>query len=181
MNTFHGTKNEGIQLVTILHPRRISVNSNIQGYSFENFPTPLEFGDVRMYSNNNLNFFVIWRTLTLEASIKKIVTRSLGGRGGVNRIPPPSTFDTFHRIGLKFGTYIKLHLYFQLSKTTWCLDGFHGNNSQLNDVTDGRHLGFSNFQILYKFSRLNLRFTKKQRLAVEIHEIGGIHWEVVSI
>ena len=71
--------------------------------------------------------------------------------------------------------------YFQLSETTWCLTGFHGNNSQMNDVTGGRHLGFSNFQILFKFSLLYLRLTGKQHLAVEIHEIGRIHCEVVSI
>ena len=71
---------------------------------------------------------------------EKIVTRSLEGRGGgVNRIPP-STFDTIHPIDMKFGTYNKLYLYFQLSETTWCLIGFHGNNSQINDVTGGHHL-----------------------------------------
>ena len=98
-----------------------------------------------------------------------------------NRTPPPSTFNTIHPIDLKFGTYNKLHFYFQLSETTWCLIGFHGNNSQTNDVTGGRHLGFSNFQILFKFYLLYLRLTEKQYLAVEIHEIGRIHCEVVSI
>ena len=86
---------------------------------------------------------------------EKIVRRSLereGGGGGVNRTPPLSTFDTIYPIELKFGTYNKLHLYFQLSETTWCLIGFHGNNSQINDVTGGRHLGFLHFQILFKFS-----------------------------
>ena len=94
---------------------------------------------------------------------------------------PPSTFDTIHPIDLKFWSYSKLHLYFQLSETTWCLIGFHGNNSQINDVTVGRHLGFSNFQILFKFSLLYLRLTGKQHLAVEIHEIGRINCEVVSV
>ena len=112
---------------------------------------------------------------------EKIVTRSLEGGGGVNRTPPPSTFDTIHPIDLKFGTYSKLHLYFQLSETTWCLISFHGNNSQINDVTIGGLLGFSNFQILFKFSHLYLRLTGKQHLAVEIHEIGRIHFEVVCI
>ena len=88
---------------------------------------------------------------------------------------------TIHPIDLKFGTYNKLHLYFQLSETTWCLIGFHGNNSQINDVTGGRHLGFSNFQILFKFSFFYLRLTGKHNLAVEIHEIGRNHREVVSI
>ena len=115
--------------------------------------------------------------------LEKIVTRSLEG-GGVNSgysNPPPSTFNTIRPIDLKFGAYNKLHLYFQLSETTWCLIGFHGNNSQINDVTDGRRLGFSNFQILFKFSLLYLRLTAKQYLAVEVHEIGRIHCEVVSI
>ena len=62
-----------------------------------------------------------------------------------------------------------------------CLIGFHGNNSQINDVTGGRHLEFSNFQILFKFLLLYLRLTGKQHLAVEIHEIGRIYCEVVSI
>ena len=99
---------------------------------------------------------------------------------GVNR-SPPSTFDTIHPIDLKFGTYNKLHLYFQLSVTTRCLIGFHGNNSQINDVTGGRHLEFLNLQILFKILLLYLRLTGKQHLAVEIHEIGRINCEVVSI
>ena len=112
--------------------------------------------------------------------LEKIVTRSLWG-GGVNRTPPPSTFDTIHPIDLKFGTYSKPHLYFQLSETKWCLIGFHGNNSQINDVPGGRRLGFSNFQILFKFSLLYLRLMGKLHLAVEIHEIGQINCDVVSI
>ena len=101
---------------------------------------------------------------------KNVVTRSLEGG-----------FDTIHAIDLKFSTYNKLHLYFQLSETTWCLISFHDNNSQINDVTSAHHLGFSNFQILFKFSLLYLRLIGKQHLAVEIHEIGRIHCEVVSI
>ena len=112
---------------------------------------------------------------------EKIVTRSLEGGGSQSDPPPPSTFGTIHPIDLKFGTYNTLHLYFQLSEIRCCLIGFHGNNSQINDVTSGRHLGFSNFQILIKFSLLYLRLTGKQHLVVEIHEIGKIHCEVVSI
>ena len=63
----------------------------------------------------------------------------------------------------------------------WCLIGFYGNNSQINDVTGGRHLGLSNFQILFKFPLLYLRLTGKQHLAIKIHEIGRIHCEVVSV
>ena len=110
--------------------------------------------------------------------LEKIVTRSL--EGGEGNSDPPSTFDTIHPIDLKFGIYNKIHLYFQLSETTWCLIGLHGNNSQINDVTVGRHLGFSNVQILFKFSLFYLRLTGKQHLAIEIHEMGRIHCEVVS-
>ena len=104
--------------------------------------------------------------LNPRSLVEKIVTGSL---------------NSIHPNDLEFGTHSKLNLYFQLSKTTWCLIGFHGNNSQINDVTGGRHLGFSNFQILFKFSLLYLRLTGKQYSAVEIHEIGRIHCKVVSI
>ena len=110
--------------------------------------------------------------------LEKIVTRSL--EGGQSDPPLLSTFATIHPIDLKFGTYNKLQFYFQLSETTWCRIGFHGNNSQINDVTGGRRLGFSNFQILFKFSLLYLRLTGKQHLAVKIHEIGRIYCEVSS-
>ena len=75
---------------------------------------------------------------------------------------------------MKFGTLNKLHLYFQLSETTCCLICFHGNNSQINDITGGRQLGFLNFQILFKFSLLFLKLTGKQHLAVKIHEMATI-------
>ena len=130
-----------------------------------------------LYYSTKFHFIIINPRSLLE----KIVTRSLEGGGGQSDPPPPSTFDTTHPIDLKFGTHNKLHLYFQLSETTWCLNGFHGNNSQINDVTGGRHLGLSNFQILFKFSLLCLKLTGKQHLAVEIQEIGRIHCEVVSI
>ena len=113
--------------------------------------------------------------------LEKIVTRNLEGGGGGGQSDPPSTFDTIHPIDLKFGTHNKIHLYFQLSETTWCLIGFHGNNNQINDVTGGRRLGFSNFQILFKFSFLYLRLTGKQHLTVEFHEISRINYKVVSI
>ena len=77
--------------------------------------------------------------------------------------------------------YNKLHLYFKLSETMWCLIGFHDNNSQINDVTRGHHLGFLNFQILFKFEFLYFKMTGKQYLAIEIHKKVRIHCEVVSI
>ena len=46
---------------------------------------------------------------------------------------------------MKFGTCNKLHFYFQLSETTWCLIDFHDNDSQINDVTGGRRLEFLTF------------------------------------
>ena len=122
---------------------------------------------------------VVRTSFNPRSLLEKIVTRSL--EGGQSDPPSPSTFDTIHPIDLKFGTYSKLHFYFQLSETTWCLIGLHGNNSQINDVTVDRHLGFSNFQILFKFSLFYLRLTGKQHLAVEIHKMGRIHCEVVSI
>ena len=76
---------------------------------------------------------------------ERTVTRSLDGRSiGHSPPPPPSTFDTIHPIDITLDTYNKIHLYLQISGT-WCLIGFHGNNSQVNDVTGGRHLGFFNF------------------------------------
>ena len=78
-------------------------------------------------------------------------------------------------------TNSKLHWYFQLNKTMLCLISFHGNDSQINDVTNGRHLGFLNFQILFKFEFLCFKMTRKEHLAIEIHKIVRIHCEVVSI
>ena len=75
---------------------------------------------------------------------EKIVTRTLEGWGGGSN-GPPFIFDTIHPIDMEFSTYNMLHLHFQLSETTLCLIGFHGNSSQINDVTGGRHLGFLNF------------------------------------
>ena len=95
--------------------------------------------------------------LNHRALEEKIVTRRLE-RGSIGPPPPPpSTFDTIHPIDMKFGTYNKLHLYFQSSETTWCLISFHGNDSQINDVIGGRNLGFLNFQILFKCEFLYLK------------------------
>ena len=38
--------------------------------------------------------------------------------------------------------YVCVPLYFQLNVTTWCLIGFHGNHSYINDVTCGAILDF---------------------------------------
>ena len=82
---------------------------------------------------------------------------------------------------MKFGIYNKRYLYFQLSETTWCLNGCHGKDSQINDLTSGRPHGFLNFQILFKFELLYFKMTRKHHLAVEIHKIVRIHCEVVSV
>ena len=100
---------------------------------------------------------------------------------GVNRTPSPSTFDTIHPIDMKFGTYYKFQLYFQLSETTWCLIGFQGNDSQINNVTGGRHLGFLHFQILFKFELLYFKLTRIQYLTIEIHKVVRIHCEVAVL
>ena len=85
-----------------------------------------------------LSTYCIFKCLTLEASKKKIVTRSLKGGGGGSIRPPPFYLSTqFIRLTMKLGTYHKLHLFFQLSETTWCLIGFDGNNNQINEVTGG--------------------------------------------
>ena len=55
---------------------------------------------------------------------------------------PLSTFGIIYPIGMKLGTYNKLHLYFQLSETTRYLIGFQGNDSQIDDVPGGRHVTF---------------------------------------
>ena len=83
--------------------------------------------------------------------LEKIVTRSLEGEGGSIGPPPPSIFDTIHPIDLKFGTHSKLRFYFQLRETTWCLIGFHGNNSQINDVTGAAILDFQIFRFCSNF------------------------------
>ena len=91
-------------------------------------------------------------------------TRGRGGGGGVNRTMQSATFDTIHLIGMTFGTYKKLHLYFQLSETTSYFIGFPSNNSQINDVTSGHLLGFLNLQILFKFEFLYFKMMRKQQL-----------------
>ena len=92
---------------------------------------------------------------------EKIVTRTLEGEMGNPPPPPSSTFGTIHPIDMKFGTYKKFHLYFQLSETTWYLIDFHGDECQLNDVTGGRRLlGFLNFQILFKLKLCTSKWRK---------------------
>ena len=75
---------------------------------------------------------------------EKIVTRSLGGGGGGGGESIGLPFYFRHDLSdvMKFGAYNKLHFYFQLRETMRCLISFHGNNSQINDVTGGLHLGF---------------------------------------
>ena len=102
---------------------------------------PTEYQEIQTALYFSLNDGGTFNTRSLA---EKTVKRSLeGGRGQSDS--PPSTFDTIRPIDLKFCTYNKLNLCFQLSVTMWCLIGFHGNNSKINDVTGGRHLGFLNF------------------------------------
>ena len=55
----------------------------------------------------------------------------------------------------------------------------HGNDNQINGVT--RHLGFLDFQVLFKFECLYFKMTRKQHLVIQIHKIVGNHCEIVSI
>ena len=134
-----------------------------------------DFCQIHLLSDREIRCFFLSVSISVNPRSleEKIVTRGLEGKGGVNRTTP-STFDTIHPIVMTLGTYNKLHSHFQLSETTWCLIGFHGNNSQINDVTCGRHLGFLNFQILFKFSLLYFKMTIRQHLVVEIHKIVRI-------
>ena len=68
---------------------------------------------------------VSFNSRSLEEKIGTRIHEYVLGRGGGLNQTPPSTLDTIHPIDMKFDTYNKLHLYFQLSETTWCLIGFH--------------------------------------------------------
>ena len=91
----------------------------------------------------------------------------MGGGGSIR--PLPSIIDTIHPIDLIFRTYNEFSLYFQLIESTWCLTGFHGNNSHINDVTSGRHHGMSNFHIFFIFE-LNTENGRKTT-SIEIYKI----------
>ena len=85
---------------------------------------------------------VVFSPRSLE---EEIVTRT-DWWGGGGQSDPPSTFDTIHPIGMKFGTYNKLHLQFQFSETTWCLIGFHSNDSQIKTSQEIAILDFYIFR-----------------------------------
>ena len=74
---------------------------------------------------------------------------------GFGRSDPPLYFRH-----LVFGTYNELPLYFQLSVNTWFLTGFYGNHSYMNDITNGRNLGYLSFRVLFKFE-LNTKSGEK--------------------
>ena len=95
-------------------------------------------------------------------------TRRHKGVGSIGSVP--STFDIIHPIDLIFGTYNELSLCFQLVETTWCLIGFHGNYRHINDVTGGRHLGFSNFKIYFIFE-MSSENGDKMTLRIRIYKI----------
>ena len=80
--------------------------------------------------------------------------------------PLPFTFNNFHSFDIIFGAYNKLSLYFQLIETTCCLLGLHGNHSHINDVTSGRHIGFSNF--IFSYIRIVFGIYKNVRFVVKL-------------
>ena len=107
------------------------------------------------------------------------IRQERGGGGGPIG-PLPSTFYTIHSIDLIFGLYNKLSLYFQLIATKWCLIGFHGNHSHINDVTSGRLLGFLNFQIFFIFE-FNTENDEKATFSDWNLQICKSHCKLVSI
>ena len=76
-----------------------------------------------------ISFSIFWSiptwtiTLTLEGISQKKLHEGIGGRGGVTLLSTPFIIDVI------FGIFDEVPLYFQLSVTTWCLNGFHGNHS----------------------------------------------------
>ena len=109
---------------------------------------------------------------------KKVTRRHKGG-GAIVYIP--STFDKIHPIDLIFGTYNELSMYFQLIETTWCLIGFHGNDSHINDVTDKRLPSW-----IFKFSdffifELNTENGKKATFSDGRLQDCKVHCKVISI
>ena len=70
-----------------------------------------------------------------QKKIQKTLEEGGEGGEGLSIGPLPSTFNTIHSTDVIFGTYNQLLLYFLLSKVAWSLIGFHGNRSDINDVT----------------------------------------------
>ena len=63
---------------------------------------------------------------------KKVTQRHWeGGGGGRNQTPLPSIFKSIQPIEMKLGVCNKYPVYFQLSRITWHLIGFHGNHSNI--------------------------------------------------
>ena len=72
---------------------------------------------------------------------------SRGGGGSIGS--SPSNLDTIHLIVVMFGTYNELPLYVLLHVTTWCIGGFHGNHSYINEVAV---LDFEGFKFYPKWN-----------------------------
>ena len=120
--------------------------------------------------------------LTLEdISLEKLHKGIKVGGGGGSIWPLPLLLTPCTQpIDLIFGTYNKLSLYFSIIEITWCVIGFHGNRSHINDVTSGSYLGFSNFQIFFIFE-LNTENSEKTTLDDSNLQNCKIHCKVVSI
>ena len=83
-----------------------------------------------------------------SANKPKKITRTHEGRRSMGPLPP---YFPFIRLTWCLARINEVSLYFQFIETTWYLIGVHGNHSHINDVSSGRHLGFSNFQIFFIF------------------------------
>ena len=146
----------------------------IQGV-LQDFQGPQEPSFNHSYSNEHQFTHI----LTLEGiSLKKLHEGKRMGGGSIG--PLPSTFDTIHPIDLIFGTYNQRSLHFQLIETTRCLIGSHGNQNHRNDVTSGRHLGFSKFPFFFIFE-INTENSEKTTFSDWYLQNCKIHCKVVSI
>ena len=63
---------------------------------------------------------ILFLVFTLEASKKKYLHEALRGEGGgQSDHPPPSTFDTIHRINVKLGTSFVLSIKLNHVVSNW--------------------------------------------------------------
>ena len=132
---------------------------------------PCNFGSSMAY-NPIINYLVLVLEVRTPPPIKN------PGYGPDLLINNPMLTCTFLPVTM-IPTILNL-VYFQLMETTWSLIGFHGNHNHINDVTSGRHLGFSSFQIFFIFE-LNIANGEKTTFSDWNLQNCQIHCKVVSI